>query len=81
MTSFYEFLPDADKAYRFLYQGGCLFFFERIAVMEHFQNFLVLSAQAHSLHHDLQVFGKTVKNTAYIPHAGSLGQWPFFIEK
>ena len=26
MTSFYEFLPDADKAYRFLYQGGCLFF-------------------------------------------------------
>jgi len=49
--------------------------------MEHFQNFLVLSAQAHSLHHDLQIFGKTVKNTAYIPHAGSLGQWPFFIEK
>ena len=63
------------------YTKAVAYFFERIAVMEHFQNFLVLSAQAHSLHHDLQVFGKTVKNTAYIPHAGSLGQWPFFIEK
>lgn len=30
MTSFYEFLPDADKAYRFLYQGGCLFFLSEL---------------------------------------------------
>lgn len=29
-TSFYEFLPDADKVYRFLYQGGCLFFLSEL---------------------------------------------------